>query len=154
MSQDDYGIDLESVYYPPKTERIICAAEERHADHEARIAALELQVHRLLNAEPHVPEADWAHIPAAEWEAICEELEGLRGTRPTMDSDGVLVSHDAWDAMCANAVAYSVLNAEVEALRHRKDVEEAGDYVNVPAAKWRSINAELEGLRKFKAAHQ
>ena len=96
-----------TMLYPPKSKGI-CAADEQHADHEARIAALETQVHRLLNSEPahppitpssgprtlteeylqgytdglaaasHVPEAGYAHIPTAEWEALKEELEGLR----------------------------------------------------------------------------
>jgi hypothetical protein len=82
---------------------------------------LECQVHRLLNAE-HPPEADYtkhnpiesgiakyvpkgfftpdyAHIPTAEWESICAELEFLRSKRPDMDENGVYLSHDAYDVL-------------------------------------------------------
>jgi hypothetical protein len=48
-SLDNGALDTE---YTPRPERIICAGDERHSDHERRIAALELQVHRLMNAEP------------------------------------------------------------------------------------------------------
>ena len=54
-SVDDGDTDME---YTVGSERIICAQDERHADHEKRIAVLETQVHRLLNAEPHVPAFD------------------------------------------------------------------------------------------------
>ena len=47
-------VDLEYVY-PPRSERI-CAADERHADHEARIARLETQVHRLMSAPKEAAE--------------------------------------------------------------------------------------------------
>ena len=49
---------------------------------EARIAQLEAaQPKPTISRWPaadHPPEGDWAHIPSAEWEAICEELESLR----------------------------------------------------------------------------
>ena len=70
---------------------------------EARIAQLEAaQPKPTISRWPaadHPPEGDWAHIPAAEWEAIVEELEWLRNQRAVMDADGVLLSHDAWDAV-------------------------------------------------------
>ena len=70
---------------------------------EARIAQLEAaQPKPTISRWPaadHPPEGDWAHIPSAEWEAIVEELEGLRNQRAVMDADGVLLSHDAWDAV-------------------------------------------------------
>ena len=70
---------------------------------EARIAKLEAaQPKPTISRWPaadHPPEGDWAHIPAAEWEAIVEELEWLRNQRAVMDDDGVLLSHDAWDAV-------------------------------------------------------
>ena len=93
------GVDLE---YTPKPERVICAAEERHADqdkrignqqeqlrqheqgladHSQRITALELMVHRLLNPdddEAPSTKAAYAHIPTAEWEDICDKLEAAR----------------------------------------------------------------------------
>ena len=70
---------------------------------EARIAKLEAaQPKPTISRWPaadHPPEGDWAHIPSAEWEAIVEELEWLRNQRAVMDADGVLLSHDAWDAV-------------------------------------------------------
>jgi hypothetical protein len=53
---------------------------------DKRVSALELQVHRLLNAE-HPPEADYAHIPAAEWQDICAELETLRAFKARVPDD-------------------------------------------------------------------
>jgi len=125
MATDKYGNELDLEYvYPPKSERVICAGDERHADHERRLQRLEendadtmrqvhylnertdlfekriaaLEVAAIANkphwltppnvnewiaqnppfAAAHPPEADYAHIPAAEWEDICAELEGLR----------------------------------------------------------------------------
>ena len=70
---------------------------------ETRIAQLEAEQPKPTisrwPAAAHPPEGDWAHIPAAEWEAIVEELEWLRNQRAVMDADGVLLSHDAWDAV-------------------------------------------------------
>lgn len=85
-SMDSGATDMEysPIMYPPKSTRIICASDEQHDALERRIAALELQVHRLINSEPHPPEADYAHIPAAEWEAICAELEAMRAWKASV----------------------------------------------------------------------
>lgn len=91
----DGNIDLE---YSPDPDHRQSAQELWFRKCDKRISALELAVHRLLNAE-HPPEADYAHIPAAEWQDICAELESLRSTRPDMDENGVTLSHDAYDAL-------------------------------------------------------
>ena len=143
-SIDNGAIDVEHspIFYTTKTERIICAQDERFASVNEAIGTLqynleqhiekcadglapladfissswavidelETRIAQLEAAQPkptisrwpaadHPPEGDWAHIPSAEWEAIVEELEGLRNQRAVMDADGVLLSHDAWDAM-------------------------------------------------------
>ena len=54
----------------------------------------------------HPPEGDWAHVPAAEWEALCAELEGLRAQAK---------AHE--DAESANAYWGDVAIQEVEAMR-------------------------------------
>ncbi len=51
-------------------------------------------------AAAHVPEADYAHIPAAKWEALCAELEALR--HPTLNTGGDYVPVPAakWKFIC------------------------------------------------------
>jgi len=57
-------------------------ADQRHNDHERRIAMLEaaqpVPAISRWHSAPHVPEGDWAHIPSSVWEDICAELEALR----------------------------------------------------------------------------
>ena len=65
----------------------------------AVIDELEARIAKLEEAQPKPVPDNYAHIPAAEWEAIVEELEWLRNQRAVMDADGVLLSHDAWDAV-------------------------------------------------------
>jgi hypothetical protein len=119
-SLDNGTLDTE---YTPRPERIICAGDERHSDHERRIAALELHVHRLLNAEPDSDgltaaymlgaydgkhgtgtATDYAHIPLAEWQDIMEDLEQLRSGKSY--TDGVIAGARAvHDNYAANGVA-------------------------------------------------
>jgi len=56
MATDKYGNELDLEYvYPPKSERVICAGDERHAALEARVKELEsldgLTAGYLLRAE-------------------------------------------------------------------------------------------------------
>ena len=56
MATDNYGNELDLEYvYPPKSERVICAGDERHAALEARVKELEsldgLTAGYLLRAE-------------------------------------------------------------------------------------------------------
>ena len=86
---DEYGARLEALE----------KAQRPHWLTPANVNEWIAQNNPPFAAAAHPPEGDWAHIPSAEWEAIVEELEGLRNQRAVMDADGVLLSHDAWDAM-------------------------------------------------------
>ena len=86
---DEYGARLEALE----------KAQRPHWLTPANVNEWIAQNNPPFAAAAHPPEGDWAHIPSAEWEAIVEELEWLRNQRAVMDADGVLLSHDAWDAV-------------------------------------------------------
>ena len=110
MSTDDYG--TEYIYPPAKWGTIqherICAQDERFASVNEAIGKLEycLEQHITQCADGLAPLADFI---SASWAVIdelvtrIEQLEAAQPipqiSRPAMDEDGVLVSHDAWDAM-------------------------------------------------------
>ena len=64
-------------------------------------------------AAAHVPEADYAHIPAAKWEALCAELEALR--HPTLNTGGDYVPVPAakWKFICDEREALRAFKAGV-----------------------------------------
>lgn len=119
---DDFGnvveaihdLDLEYVY-PPKGERI-CAQDERFASVNEAIGTLQynLEQHIAQCADGLAPLADfiassWAVLD--EYEARLAKLEDA--ARPIMDETGVLVSHDAWDAMERELEALRAFKASV-----------------------------------------
>jgi hypothetical protein len=125
---DDYGtevagnlgeVDLEFTYVPPKAERLLCALDERFDaqdavanDHERRIAWLEQLIHQMINAENVRTPEGWVSIPAAEWEALCAELEGLRKFKAN-DSGERFISGDEWAGMYAQLKALRAFKASV-----------------------------------------
>jgi len=151
---DDYGtevagslgdVDLEYVY-PPKSERIICAADDRHTDHEKRLAALETQVHRLLHAEPDMgPSSD------ITWRRGFEDGKAFerRHQLPARDSEPI---GDFRRARGAVPFEPGDEPAEVIIRRLRDGIatQPKADYALIPIAEWLDIKEELEALRAFK----
>ena len=98
-SADNGATDME---YSPAIERKICAADERFASVNEAIGRLEynLEQHIEKCADGLAPLADFI---TSSW-AVIDELEARiaaleAAARPTMDENGVWVSHDAWDDM-------------------------------------------------------
>ena len=107
MSTDDYG--TEYIYPPAKwgespiLHERICAQDERFASQNEAIGLLEykLEQHITQCADGLAPLADFISASWAVIDELVTRIEQLEATagRAAMDEDGVLVSHDAWDAM-------------------------------------------------------
>ncbi len=142
-----------------------CAADERFASvNEAigllqynaeqdseRISDLLVRVEKLEAAQPipqisrwpaaaHPPEGDWAHIPAAEWEAICAELEALRNENETYRAENAAqrMERDAykakWESVPWEAIEYCINVAD----------RLAPNPQTVQAYNWHAANAPKE----------
>ena len=115
MATDNYGNELDLEYvYPPKSERVICAGDERHAALEARVKAFEyldgLTAGYLLRAEEYRRSMQiWreeverlrtfkAGVP---WEAIRTLRWWADGDEFAEHDDGELDAVDSW--LAANA---------------------------------------------------
>lgn len=114
MSTDDYG--TEYIYPPAKwgeslsiqSERI-CAQDERFASVNEALGLLDykLEQHITQCADGLAPLADFISASWAVIDELVTRIEQLEAAQPiptiaraaTIDENGVLVSHDAWDAM-------------------------------------------------------
>jgi hypothetical protein len=184
MIQDDFGneiaqaqagsmgdVDLEYVY-PPKSERMICALDERFDaqdavanDHERRIAHLEALVHRLANESPldltiaraqgyaagvTYGKAHYANERIAHLET---QVHRLLNTEPVQTNKvSVTLTRDEWHYLRKVCNAQEIYNQIFVAMNTPAAAHPPeADYAHIPAAEWEAICAELEGLRKFKA---
>jgi len=115
MATDNYGNELDLEYvYPPKSERVICAGDERHAALEARVKELEsldgLTAGYLLRAE----EDRYA------MNLMREEVERLR---------------TKWESVPWQALLWSVSGAASVYAAPAEDINTALDWIRAEAPK-------------------
>ena len=114
MSTDDYG--TEYIYPPAKWGKSLSIQHERISAQDERFASVNEAIGLLdYKLEQHITQcadglAPLADFISASWAVIDElvtRIEQLEAAQPiptiaraaTIDENGVLVSHDAWDAM-------------------------------------------------------
>ena len=109
------------------------------------------RVAKLEAAQPKpVPDA-YAHIPIAEWLDFKEELEALRKQRAVMDDDGVLLAHDAWEAVEREIAELQAFKASVPWVALESAVNGAANAYAAPltdidaASAWLAANAPKGG---------
>ena len=136
MSQDNYGNEIpaavqhtdEEYAYPPvgwkavATERKICAQDERFASQNKAIGLLQckLEQHIAQCADGLAPLADFISASWAVIDELVTRIEQLEAAQPiptiaraaTIDENGVLVSHDAWDVMHLELAKLEALRAK------------------------------------------